>query len=161
MANEDLRLLYLAADKTPVSAADLEAIILRAFAAHFCGEMPDDNARDILEYTTNCLAQICVNEARRETDDEQQLDEITTVLQGDRAEKFYADRAAQLFVEAGDDELYANEIASWPDVLPRGALWRPYMLEKLAKIEVGHDLLVRDYMTAMAKRNQKEKHGSV
>lgn len=161
MAKEDLRLMYLAADKKPVTAAELEAIILRAFSAHFCGDANDDSTRDILEYTANCLAQMRVNEARENETAEQELDDAVPVVQGAAAEKMYVDYVVQLLIENGDDKLYAEEAAGWPDILPYSALWCPDVLMQIAKLDVGHDLLTRDYLQAMAQRGQKEQHGSV
>lgn len=161
MTKEDLRLLYLAANKTAVTAEELETIILRAFAAHFCGDADEDVVRDILEYTANCLAQVRVHNARETGTEEQQLDDAVPVVQGAAAEKYYTDYVVQLLIANGDDKLYAEESASWPDVLPYGALWCPDVLEKIAKLEVGHHLLVRDYLQATVQRRQKETNGSV
>jgi hypothetical protein len=42
----------------------------------------------------------------------------------------------------------------WPDVLPMDAFWEPELLDVLAALEVGHDLLTSDYMCEMAKREK-------
>ena len=57
-------------------------------------------------------------------------------------------------MENGADAAYAEEAAMWPDVLPMDAFWEPELLDVLAALEVGHDLIVGDYMTEMAKREK-------
>jgi hypothetical protein len=152
---EDLRLLYLAADKAPVTAIVIEDLVLRAFAAHFCGTVDDEMTTTTLEYLTNCLAQLRVDEARAAAETEAQLDDAVPVLQGQKAEEFYVNTVKQLLIENGDDPLYAEESASWPDVMPYSALWCPDILIKIAKLETGQDLMVRDCLQAMALRHRR------
>jgi hypothetical protein len=154
--HEDLRLSYIAANKEPVTIELLEELLLRAYASHFCGE--DDGA----DITGTIIAQlagaICTLRLAiaYDEDDSSQEDAVEQqILRGPDAEAFYCKKVAEFYTAHGYDDTYANEAAQWPDLLAMDAEYSTDILTKMAKIEVGHDLLVIDYLRATA--NQKKK----
>jgi hypothetical protein len=153
--HEDLRLAYIAANKEPVTVELLETLLLRAFASHFCGEESDESTGMTIEQLSGCICSCRLGAAYDEDDDTAEKEFETQILSGPAAEDFYRKEVIALYTANGYDKHYAEESAAWPDVLPMGADYTKDMLQKMAKLEVGHDLLVIDYMRATA--NQKVK----
>ena len=156
MKNKDLRLLYMIANKEAITADIVEEWLLRSFAASFCTKETNDHCHSLIRALTNCLYELLL------ADDDEPEAPIT--LTGNAAEKFYCESSLNLYVENGYDRLYAEEAAVWPDVLPSDAHYTTDMLQKMAELEVGHDLLVGDYLRIMAQKRvagQEKKSGCV
>jgi hypothetical protein len=158
---EDLRLRYMIANKEPVTADMLETLLLRAFASSFCGEQTDNMTATIIAQLSGCLCSIRLAEAYDDEDDTEESAVEAKILHGPEAEKFYCNEVIRLYKENGADQLYAEEAASWPDVLAMDNDYMEDTLRQFASLEVGHDLLVGDYLRATAVATAKErKRGS-
>lgn len=151
----DLRLAYLVAEKESITLDEIRKMICRVFAAYFCEEWGYE--RDLIRNLVDALYRGRLVEAETLNDDlegEKPLD-VTTVS-GYEAERRYLDAVKRLYMENGADVRYAEEAAMWPDVLPMDAFWEPELLDVIAALEVGHDLLVSDYMVETAKREKAQ-----
>jgi hypothetical protein len=153
MSVPDLQLQYMVANKEPVTPEVLEALILRAFAHHFCDVGNEDTAGTIISQLCGCLCTIQLGEAYEESEEKENEVEAR-ILHGPAAEKCYRDEIIRLYRERGFDQLYAEESADWPDVLPMSAEYLEETLHKMAALEVGHDLIVIDYLRATAAHRQ-------
>jgi hypothetical protein len=154
MNAEDLQLQYMVANKEPVTEEVIEALILRAFANHFCDVDNADAAGNVISSLCGCLCNMRLGEAY-EAGEEQETVVETQILSGPAAETCYCNEVIRLYCERGFDKLYAEESASWPDVLPMGDEYLEETLHKMAALEVGHDLIVLDYLRATAARKRK------
>lgn len=155
MSKEDLRLYYLVANKELASAADLREIALRAFAASFADENSVEKASIVISAVAQSLvdlAELQRKELDEETEHEQQA-ETPTSFKGVNAETIYCHTVVEYYRQAGFDQKYAEEAASWPDVLDYNATYPGDLLRDFAKLEVGHDLLVGDYIRAAIANN--------
>lgn len=149
----DLRLAYLVAEKESITLDEIRKMICRVFAAYFCEEWGYE--KDLIRNLVDALYRGRLVEAETLNDDldgEKPLEVVTSY--GRDAEKRYLDAVKRLHMENGADAAYAEECAIWPDVLPMDAFWDPELLDTLAALEVGHDLLVSDYMVETAKREK-------
>ena len=149
----DLRLAYLVSEKEHITLDEIRKLVCRVFASYFCEEWGYE--KDLIHNLVDALYRGRLVEAETLNDD---LDgekpvEVTT-LSGYEAEARYLSAIKRLHMENGADAAYAEEAAMWPDVLPMDAFWEPELLDVLAALEVGHDLIVGDYMTEMAKREK-------
>lgn len=152
MTQPDLRLMYLAANKTVVTSEILEDLLLRTFAASFCETEDEITARIIISQLSECLCMLADYEYEKLCDAQEEPTAQTTPnvqpLAGNDAEDYYYRAVVELYVQNGYDKLYAEEAASWPEVLNVKTEYLPETLKKLAAIEVGHDLIVCDYLRA-------------
>ncbi|NBT75138.1 hypothetical protein EBZ80_18280 [bacterium] len=153
-AKEDLRLQYLIANKEPVTADMIEELLLRAFASSFCGEQEEAMASTTIAQLSGCLCSLRLAAAHDEDDDVKEAAVEAKILRGPAAEQFYCNEVIRLYKANGADQLYAEEAATWPDVLVMDAEYMEGTLRQFAKIEVGHDLLVGDYLRARYGANQ-------
>jgi len=153
----DLRLAYLVAEKESITLDEIRKLVCRVFAAYFCEEWGYE--KDLIHNLVNALYRgrlVAADMLNDDLDGEAPIEVVT--LTGYAAEKRYLDTVKRLHMENGADAAYAEEMGLWPDVLPMDAFWEPELLDVLAALEVGHDLLTSDYMCEMAKR---EKAGAV
>jgi hypothetical protein len=151
----DLRLTYLVANKDPLTETELRALILRVFAAHFCKE--EGGETEVIQALTDALFEYRMAKAIK--DDEDRKDGWETVvgdITGVDAERYYLDTCIAAYKDSGFDAKYAEESAMWPDVLPMKATWDKEMLQALALLEVGHDLMTMDVMREMHNRELKK-----
>ncbi|NDD52574.1 hypothetical protein EBZ39_01630 [bacterium] len=153
MSREDLRLQYLVANKEPVTAELIEELLLRAFANSFCENQDDETISTIIAQLSGCLCTLDIAAAHDDDDDSAETAVESKILRGPAAEEFYRNEAIKLYKANGADQLYAEEAASWPDVLVMDAEYTEDTLRKFAKIEVGHDLLVGDYLRSAVANN--------
>lgn len=157
MSKDDLRLRYIVTNKEIATAATLREMALRAFAASFC----DDDNVGAAEVVVSALAQALIDLAAEERlrlldeldDEDAQPPETPAWVVSTEAEHFYYNTVVRLYREAGFDQKYAEEAASWPDVLNLNTRYQTDLLTDFAKLEVGHDLLVSDYIRAAAANN--------
>lgn len=156
MSKDDLRLRYIVANKELATADTLRETALRAFAASFC----DDEKIEQAEIVVSALSQALVDLA--ELDHQAACDELEdgqpqptgpVSFRGENAENFYHAAVVNLYKAAGFDQHYADEAASWPDVLNHKTAYPGDLLREFAKLEVGHDLLVGDYIRAAVANN--------
>jgi hypothetical protein len=154
MNEADLQLQYMVANKEPVTAEVIEALILRAFANHFCDVDNAETAGNVISSLCGCLCDMRLGEAYAAGEEQETVVE-TQILSGSDAETCYCNEVIRLYCERGFDRLYAEESASWPDVLPMSSEYLENTLHKLAALEVGHDLIVLDYLRATAARKRK------
>lgn len=156
MSKDDLRLRYVVANKELASADTLREMALRAFAASFCD---DDNVApagiviSALATAIVELAELKHQEACDELEDGQEAPPGPTSFKGGNAEEVYYKAAVRAYRSAGCDQKYAEEAASWPDVLNNTTAYPSDLLVEFARLEVGHDLLVGDYIRAAAANN--------
>lgn len=155
MTREDLRLRYLIANKEPVTADMIEELLLRAFASSFCGEQEDEMTATTIAQLSGCLCSLRLAAAYDEDDNTAETAVETKILRGVAAEDFYRNEVIKLYKTNGADQRYAEEAASWPDSLVMDAEYMEDTLIKFAEIEVGHDLLVGDYLRAHAAAETK------
>jgi hypothetical protein len=155
MSKEDLRLRYIVANKELITEEQLREIALRAFAASFADEGTVEKVSIVLPTIAKALIDLA--ELRhKELDDELELDQrpdAPTSFKGINAETIYRFTAIECYKQAGFDQNYAEEAASWPDVLDYNATYPGDLLRDFAKLEVGHDLLVGDYIRAAVANN--------
>jgi hypothetical protein len=147
----DVRMAYLAAEKESISPEEIRRLICRVFASYFCQEWGYET--DLLRNLVNALYSARIVEAQL-IDENGDGGNKTNVLAftGADAEQHYLALVKQLYMDNGSDELYANEIATWPEVLPIDAFWDYETLRAVAVLDVGHDMLVSEYTKALAKR---------
>lgn len=155
MSRDDLRLRYIVANKTLIDAEELREIALRAFAASFADEEKVEKASIVIPAVASALIALAELEYK-ELDEELEYDQrpdAPTSFKGVNAETLYRTAVIELYRQAGFDQKYAEEAASWPDVLDYNAAYPGDLLRDFAKLEVGHDLLVGDYLRAAAANN--------
>jgi hypothetical protein len=156
MSREDLRLRYIIANKTLIEADELREIALRAFAASFADENKIEQASIVISAVAEALTDLAKLQ-REELEDELEPGsraDAPTSFKGVNAETIYCATAIECYKQAGFDQKYAEEAASWPDVLNHSTTAYPAdLLRDFAKLEVGHDLLVGDYIRAAAANN--------
>lgn len=157
MRKEDLRLRYIVANKELATAETLREMALRAFAASFCDDDNVGRAEVVVSALSQALIDLAGEERTRlldELDDgDPEPPETPAWFSGAGAEDFYYKAVVRLYREAGFDQKYAEEAASWPDVLNHATRYPVDLLVDFAKLEVGHDLLVGDYIRAAAANN--------
>lgn len=156
MSKDELQLRYVMANKELASTDTLREMALRAFAASFCD---DDNVAPA-EIVISALVTAIVNlaelkhqEACDELENGQEAPPGPTAFKGGNAEELYYKAAVRAYKAAGCDQKYAEEAASWPAVLNSATAYPPDLLAEFARLEVGHDLLVGDYIRAAAANN--------
>jgi hypothetical protein len=158
MSKNDLRLRYVMANKELASDETLREMALRAFAASFC----DDDNVATAEIVISALATALVNLAELkhqevcddlEDDQEPPPGPVWLSGSGSGAEDFYYTAMIRAYTDAGFDRKYAEEAAGWPDVLNFETRYPANLLVDFARLEVGHDLLVGDYLRATAANN--------
>ena len=154
--NNTLQLQFIAANKEAVSEADLEAMIMRAFAHNFCGDDDEETTAAIIVGLAGCLCDCRLGKAVANDDKDQEEKIEKEILRGPDAEQFYCDEVVRLYMANGSDKLYAKEAASWPSWLALSAEYPKDILTKMAELEVGHDLILGAHMRAMALREQKQ-----
>jgi hypothetical protein len=138
----DARLAYLVANKTPITPDEISAIICRVFVGSFVDEAG---------YETTALEHLVALLYDMRATQEAEKDEGTIVpfVEGADAEMLYVETTRAAYLVNGFDAHYANEAASWPEVLPMNVRWDPDLLAVLARLEVGHDLVVMDVVRNM------------
>lgn len=149
----DLRLAYLVAEKESITLDEIRRLVCRVFASYFCEEWGYE--KELIRNLVDALYRGRLIEAETLNDDldgEKPIEVVT--VSGYEAEARYLNAVKQLHMQNGADAAYAEELALWPDVLPMDAFWDPALLDELAALEVGHDLLVSDYMVETAKREK-------
>lgn len=147
----DLRLSYMVAEKESITLDEIRKLICRVFASYFCEDWGYE--KELIRNLVDALYRGRIVEADTLNDDldgEKPLEVVT--VSGAEAEERYLNAVKRLHMGNGADARYAEEAAMWPDVLPMDAFWEPELLDTLAALEVGHDLIVSDYLTEMAKR---------
>jgi hypothetical protein len=153
MSKEDLRLHYLVANKEPVTAEIIEELLMRAFASSFCENQDDEMVSTIIAQLSSCLCTLRLAAVHDEDDNSAEAAVEAKILRGPAAEEVYRNEVIKFYKANGADQLYAEEAASWPDTLVIDAEYMEDTLRKFAFIEVGHDLLVGDYIRAAAANN--------
>ena len=149
----DLRLAYLVAEKESITLDEIRQLVCRVFASYFCEEWGYE--KELIRNLVDALYRGRLIEAETLNDDLDGEKPIEVVTVSDyEAESRYLNAVKQLHIQNGADAAYAEELALWPDVLPIDAFWDPALLDELAALEVGHDLLVSDYMVKTAKREK-------
>jgi hypothetical protein len=148
-STKDLRLLFIASNKEPVALAEIEALMLRAFASSFCIADVEEMAGPTIGQLSNCYCSLQLAEA--EDGDGGDDTVYGKILRGAKAEDFYYSEVVRLYMENGADRLYAEESAEWPEMLPSDADYMPEILTKFAELDVGHELVVKDYLQARAR----------
>jgi hypothetical protein len=155
MSKEDLRLRYIVANKELISSDQLREIALRAFAASFAEEHNTEKAAIVISAATSALVAL-MKLQYEELCDELEFDQrpdAPTSFSGVNAETIYCHTAIEHYRKAGFDQKYAEEAASWPDVLDYRSAYPADLLRDFAALEVGHDLLVGDYLRSAAANN--------
>jgi hypothetical protein len=153
MSRNDLRLQYLVANKEPVTTDMIEALLLQAFANSFCDNQDDEKTATLIAQLSGCLCSLKLAEVYDEDDSSAEIAVEAKILQGTAAEECYRNKVIKLYRANGADQLYAEEAASWPSSLAMDAEYMEETLHKFAEIEVGHDLLVGDYIRAAVANN--------
>lgn len=157
MSKDDLRLRYIMANKELASAEKLRETAVRTFAASFC----DDNvapAEIIISALATALVNLAELKYQEACDDLEDGEEppqgpISFSGSGSGAEDFYCKAMIRAYTDAGCDRKYAEEAAGWPDVLNFATRYPADLLVEFARLEVGHDLLVGDYIRAAVANN--------
>lgn len=128
-----------------LSADDLESMIHKVFVASF--EYEYGFEASLIRALVDARWQLLCHENTSDVDDPPTLD-------SGEAEKWYLKCQKEMYMQAGCDEGYAEESASWPDALPLIADWDADLLRQLARKEVAHHLVVMEQIRAeMEKRN--------
>lgn len=156
MTKDDLRLRYIMANKELASAETLREMVLHAFAASFCDDdqiAPAEVVISALSRALLDLAELAHKEHCEELEDGQQEPQAPIWFSGVGAEDFYHKAAVRGYLDAGFDKRYAEEAASWPEVLNHATQYPVDLLVDFARLEVGHDLLVGDHIRAAVANN--------
>jgi hypothetical protein len=128
-----------------LSADDLESMLIKVFVASF--EYEHGFEADLIKALVDARWNLLCHENTSDDDD-------PPTLSSDEAEKWYLECQKKMYMQAGCDEGYAEESASWPDSLPLIADWDADLLKQLARKEVAHHLVVMEQIRAeMEKRN--------
>jgi hypothetical protein len=131
-----------------LTAADLEDMIVKVFVASF--EFEHGFEANLIGALVDARRELMQHE-NDEDDDKYAIDDETTTAAW--AEKWYVKCQSDMYKQAGYDESYADESASWPDTLPLRADWDKDLLKMLARKEVAHHLVVLEQI-----RREMEKH---
>lgn len=129
-----------------ISVDDLESMIIKVFVSSFEYAHGFEAAliRELLAARYDLLSY------EYTSDDD---DHIET-LDAEEAEQYYLKCQTEMYMQAGCEQGYAEESASWPDELPLHAQWDKQFLRDLARKEVAHHLVTMDQIRAeMEKRN--------
>lgn len=156
MTKDDLRLRYIVANKEIATAETLREMVLRAFAGSFADDDNVATAEIVISALSRAvldLAERAYQEACEDLEDDQPEPPAPTWFSGAGAEDFYHKAAVRCYLDAGFDKRYAEEAASWPDVLNHDTRYPVDLLVDFARLEVGHDLLVGDYIRATVANN--------
>lgn len=158
MSKDDLRLRYVMANKELASAETLREMALRAFAASFCDDDNVATAEIVISALSTALVNLAELKYQEACDDLEDGQEpppgpISFSGSGSGAEDFYYKAMIRAYTDAGFDRKYAEEAAGWPDVLNFATRYPADLLVDFARLEVGHDLVVGDYIRAAAANN--------
>lgn len=126
-----------------LSVDDLESMTIKVFVASF--EWEQGFEADLIKALVDARYVMLCN-------DNEDADDPATIS-GEQAEKWYVKCQTDMYVQAGCEKGYAEESASWPDVLPLHADWDTDFLKELARKEVAHHLVVMDQL-----REEMKKH---
>jgi hypothetical protein len=150
----DARMAYLAAEKESIEPEEIRRLICRVFAAYFCQEWGYET--ELVRNLVNALykARLVEAELLDEAGDGGKKNDVVA-FSGTAAETQYLSLVKQLHMDAGSDEIYAEEASTWPAMLPIDAFWDYETLREIAILDVGHDLLVSDYTSALAKKESR------
>ncbi|NDC55270.1 MAG: hypothetical protein EBZ69_00285 [Alphaproteobacteria bacterium] len=131
-----------------IAPDDLEATIRKVFIASF--EYEHGFEASLIRALVDARHVLLCHENTSDDDD-------PPTLSSDEAEKWYLKCQKEMYVQAGCDEGYAEESASWPDALPLIADWDAQLLKDLARTDVAHHLVVMEQIRAeMEKEKAKE-----
>lgn len=130
-----------------VTIADIDEFIFKIIeAAQNCEYGYEANLIAALVDARNTLAE-------QEAED----DEIEPGVSRLDAENRYVEKQIETYREAGYADDYAQESASWPDVLPLDANWPVELLDELARQDVVRQAVVHDQIRReMQKRQELE-----
>ena len=118
-----------------LTADDLESLINKVFVASF--EYEHGFEADLIRALVDARWNLLCHENESDADD-------PPTISGEEAEKWYIECQIEMYKQAGTDERYAEESASWPDSLPLHADWDVDLLKALARKEVAHHLVVME-----------------
>lgn len=156
MTKDDLRLRYIVANKEIATAETLCEMALRAFAGSFADDDTIGKAEIVISALSRALldlAELAYQEACEDLEDAENAPPSPVWFSGSSAEDFYYKASVRCYLDAGCDKRHAEEAASWPDVLNYDTRYPVDLLVDFARLEVGHDLLVGDYIRAAAANN--------
>lgn len=148
----DARLAYLVTNKVPVTAEEIKALITRVFTGSFIEECGHE--KSTIQHLVSLLYDLNVAAAEATAENEDR--DAVEYVEGNAAESLYVATAKTAYLENGFDANYAEEAASWHEVLPMNANWDPELLTSLARLEVGHDLVVMDVIKNMTQARQEQ-----
>lgn len=135
-----------------VTADDLESMIIKVFVASFDYEHGFE--AELIGALVNARRELLIHENEDDDDDKYAVDD--SGLTAEWAEKWYLECQKKMYMQAGCNEGYAEESASWPNTLPLRADWDKDFLRTLARKEVAHHLVVMDQIRAeMSKKAEK------
>lgn len=148
----DLKLAYIVAEKDSITIEEIRQLIRRVFAAYFCEEWGYE--KELISNLVNALyaARLVEEDKLSDDSDGDTPPAWLTTLSNSEAENAYCEECVRLYMANGADRAFAEEASSWPDVLPLDAYWDRQMLNELAALEVGHDMLVGEVLGALSRR---------
>ena len=128
-----------------LDADDMESMINKVFVASF--EYEHGFEADLIRALVDARYNLLCHENTSDDDD-------PPTLSGNEAEQWFLKCQVEMYKQAGCDERYSEESASWPDSLPLNADWDVDLLKALARKDVAHHLVVMEQIRAeMEKRN--------
>jgi hypothetical protein len=118
--------------------AAMREIIYDLFAGSFendCGST--DEIIDVLS--------TAIFKYRCATEDDLDTDKVF-IKDGHEAEKYFCDCMRKILIASGWKSEILDDYAVWPDNLSVETTWEKEVLRELARIQAGHDLVVRDQL---------------
>jgi len=107
-------------------------------------------------YEANLIAAL-VDARNTLAEHESEDDEIESGVSRLAAENRYVEKQIETYLEAGYADDYAQESASWPDVLPLDANWPVDLLDELARQDVVRQTVVHDQILREMQKSQELK----
>jgi len=131
-----------------LTADDLESIIHKVFTASF--EYEHGFEADLIKALVNARYDLLCHDSEDDPD----------TISGTDAEDWYVTCQTQMYLQAGCQQSYAEESASWPDSLPLNADWDVDLLKQLARKEVAHHLVVMEQIRAEMEKHKNDNSDS-
>lgn len=132
------KLAYLLRHDRNFDPEQMRELIYDIFAGSFendCGST--DEIVDVLS--------TAIFKYRCATEDDLDVDKAF-INNGREAEKYFCDYLGKILASTGFPQSALDDYAVWPDNLSVDTTWEKEVLRELARIQAGHDLVVRDQL---------------
>lgn len=146
------RLAYIMRHDNLFDADGLREVIYDIFAAQFESSFGCED-EVIASLSAAVFRYRCATEDDLNVDNE-------FIKNGREAEKYFCDYLGKIFLANGFSEDALEDYAVWPDCLSVDTTWEKKVLRELARIQAGHDLVVRDQLKKLWQEEEAKKEAA-